>query len=163
LNKRWKWQPGPRGSKSDPVAWITKERIPFMLVRYMAPNTRQGKRPRRRRHQIVDGRRAAVLRALTAVRLLERGEVSSLVKAARACGSNPAYVAAGQILRKTENAALVKLVLAGEVGLLEAASGWRRMGELVHAYRRAELTDRAIFGRIVGAGKLFDEAVVPTL
>jgi hypothetical protein len=134
----------------------------LILMRYMAANSRQGKRPRRR-HQIVDGQRAAAVRALTAARLLERGEVSSLAKAARACGSNPAYVAAMRILLRAENTALLEQVLAGKVGLLEAASACRQVSELVRVYRRAQLPDLAVFGRTVGVAKLFDETIVPAL
>jgi hypothetical protein len=137
----------------------------LMLLRYMAPNTRQDKhpRPRRRRHRIVDGQRAAAVRAFTGARLLAQGQVSSVLKAARACGSNPQYVAAAQTLLTCEDTALLKSVLSGEVGLLYAASAARRVSDLVGAYRRAYPSEIANFGRIVGVGKLFDEAISPAL
>jgi hypothetical protein len=117
----------------------------------------------RRRRQIVNGQRAAAVRALTAASLLARGQVSSLLKAARACGSNPSYVAAAQTVLATEDTALLKQVLAGNVGLLRVGKACRRVCDLVRAYRKAFPTERAFFGRTVGVAKLFDEAIVPTL
>jgi hypothetical protein len=153
---------GSKRFEVRPAAWITKTEV-FMLMRYMAANTRRGKRSRRHRHQIVDGLRGAALRALTAARLLERGEYSNRLKAARACGSNLRYVAAMQVLLQAENTALLEHVLAGKVGLLEAANAARRVSELVRAYRSALPADLVAFTHTIGVGKLFDEAIAPAL
>jgi hypothetical protein len=136
----------------------------MLVTPHVPPKVEGRKRPRhRRRRQMVDGQRAAVLRALTAARLSERSECKSHAQAARACGSNPKYVAAAQILLKAENTALLERVVAGEVGLLEAADACRRVSALVQAYRNAMPNDVVAFTRTIGVGNLFDEAIVPAL
>jgi hypothetical protein len=119
---------------------------------YMDVKMRRSKRSRRR-PRIVDGQRAAAVRAFTGARLLAQGQVSSLRKAARACGSNPQYVAAAQTVLAAEDTLLIENVLNGDVGLLYAGSACRRVSDLVRAYRQACSSERAYFGRTVGVGE----------
>jgi hypothetical protein len=115
------------------------------------------------RRRFRAGRRAAVLRAITAARLVAIGLATSLQEAAEACGSCPAYVSAAITLVKTEDSSLINRVLAGRVSLLAAARQARASSLLVHAYRTASDAERVAFVRTIGATTLFDGAVVPAL
>jgi hypothetical protein len=127
-------------------------------------NGRGGHRKYRSARRRFRSRRcAAVLRAITAARLMAMGLASSRQEAAASCGSCPAYVAAAVVVLKAENPILIDRVLAGRVSLLAAARQARPTSALVDAYRRASDADRIAFARTVGAVTLFDGAVVPAL
>jgi hypothetical protein len=102
---------------------------------------------------------AAVVRALTAARLYRNGAVSTLVKAAEACGSNVAYVRAAATLLKADNASLIHDVLRGRVPLLAAAAEAQRLVNLITAYKAAKDPDRVAFARACGIETIFDTLV----
>jgi hypothetical protein len=116
------------------------------------------RRPGRRRFRDL-----AALRAVTAAKLFATGSLPSMVAAAEACGSNPAYVRAAIVLLKSENSVLIDRVLRGHVPLLTAAKEVRRLAEAVHTFRQLTLADRPVFTRIIGPGELFDTTVSPAV
>jgi hypothetical protein len=99
------------------------------------------------------------LRALTAAKLYSTGAITSLAKAAEACGSNGIYVKAATVLLKAENETLLRRVLAGYEPLLEAAQQARRTADLISAYRSANYADRVAFVRTCGTDAIFDVLV----
>jgi hypothetical protein len=120
------------------------------------PFHRQPSRRQSSRRHFRNGRRAAVLRALTAARLYSSGSIPSLANAAEACGSNHIYVKAATVLLKAENETLLQHVLVGDEGLLAAARQARRTANLISAYRSASHADRVVFARTCGAEAIFD-------
>lgn len=134
-------------------------RIPVPEIQPPRPRRRHRSARRRFRH----GKRAAVLRAMTAADLYQQGEASSLVEAAEYSGSNVAYVRAMLTLNKTENLSLLVDVLAGELPLLVAAKQVAQLGRLVDAYRKASAADRVAFANAVGVGALWDETIAPAI
>jgi shikimate kinase len=96
------------------------------------------------------------LRALTAARLYSGGGITTLTKAAEACGSNVPYVQAAVVLLKAENETLLRRVLSGDIPVLVAASQAKRMADLVFAYRAASENDRVAFARTCGPEALLD-------
>jgi hypothetical protein len=130
----------------------------------LRPNGRGRHRKYRSARRRFHGKRcAAVLRALTAARLLAAGMFSTRQEAAAACGSCAAYVAAAVVLLKAENSIVVDRVLAGRLPLLAAARQARPASALVHAYRQASDADRVEFARAIGASALFDSTIGPAL
>jgi hypothetical protein len=99
------------------------------------------------------------LRAITAAKLYATGAITSLAKAAEACGSNVIYVKAATVLLKVENEALLRRVLAGYEPLLESAQQARRTADLISAYRSANDADRVAFARTCGTEAIFDVLV----
>jgi hypothetical protein len=83
--------------------------------------------------------------------------VSSLEVAAVCCGSSVPYVKAMATLLKSENAALLNQVLAGDVPVLAAAKRVKRRALLVDAYRRADDVDRIAFMRTCGTENILNE------
>jgi hypothetical protein len=115
------------------------------------------KRQSSRRH-FRNGRRAAVVRALTAVKLHDQG-YGSLAAAAAACGSNAVYVAAMARILQSEDQGLLHQVLGGWIPVLAAATTVRRRADLVRAYRTAEPVDRVAAARAIGAETIFNVLV----
>jgi hypothetical protein len=115
--------------------------------------------------QFRHGQRAAVTRALTGGKILlgQSVRAPSLARAAELVGSNIHYVEAAVWVLQAEDPALLADVLAGRKPLLDAAAKARGRAELITAYRRATLDDRAAFGSAVGVSHVFDEAIVPSL
>jgi hypothetical protein len=103
------------------------------------------------------------LRAFTAAKLYQRGEFKSLVTAANGCGSNPQYVKAALILKRTNNTVLVNDVLFGDRPLVAAAKAAERLAALIEAYRAASSSDLAQFGETVGGEEVFNSVVAPAL
>ena len=126
-------------------------------VKWHLPRPRLAHRSPRR--QFRNGQRAAVLRAITAAKLYSTGAITSLAKAAQACGSNVNYVEAATVLLKAENEALLRLVLAGHEPLLESAQQAQRTADLISAYRSANYADRVAFIRTCGTDAIFDVLV----
>jgi len=124
---------------------------------------RSHRRYRSTRRHFRDRERAATRRAITAAGLYRAGSIPSLSKAATACGSNAAYVAAAILLIASENTTVLNRVLAGHVPLLAAAREIKRLAELVAAYRKASAADRVQFARAIGPSALFDNSLVPAL
>lgn len=116
-------------------------------------------RGRRFRHGVCE----AALRAVTAARMLLRGEFSSLIEAADGCGSCPQYVVYGRTILESGNPALLEDVLAGNVPLREAAEREWNVVQLQLAFRRASAAERIRFGRREGVGTLWDECIAPAL
>jgi hypothetical protein len=119
----------------------------------------------RRNAQFRRGQRRAVLRALTGARILLGLpiEASSQAGVAELVGSNIRYVEAGIAVLQAEDPALVTDVLAGRKRLLDAAAKVRRRADLIAAYRRATLEDRAAVGPTIGVEQVFDEMIAPSL
>jgi hypothetical protein len=127
-------------------------------------------RRRRRRKQFHNGRRAAVLRAITGARLhlfgFDEGEVirfPSLRESAELTGANVAYVQHATVVLQSENATLLQRVLRGQQSLLAAAREVKQLAELVAAYRNAGPDDRVEFARVITPGRLWDETLAPIL
>jgi len=93
----------------------------------------------------------AVLKAVTAARLLAAGMVPTVNVAAASCGSNPLYVRAAVTLLKAENPDLLDQALHGRVSLLRAAQQVKRVAALVDAYRRATERDLIQAAKVVGS------------
>jgi hypothetical protein len=127
-------------------------------------NGRNQHRPygKRGRH-VRRGRRAAVLRAFTAAKLVLSGTVSSVIEAAVCCGSNCAYTKAALILLKAEATTLIAEVLAGQKALLAAAEEMRAVAALVDAHRQATPTDLATYGVTISPAAIWDSVIVPAL
>jgi len=117
-----------------------------------------------RRH-LHHGKRAAVVRALTAARLYLGKPVTAptLNSAAEQCGSNAAYTKAMVTVIKAEDPALLAEVLGGHTSLLKAAAKARKRAALIDALRHAGSEDRAAAGRVLGAAAIFDTLVTPAL
>jgi hypothetical protein len=142
----------------------------FRQVLQPSPNRRArrlaaSKKKKYRRHdrRFHGTLRAAVLRAFTAADLLREGRVPSLREAAACCGSNIQYVQAAVVLRNSENISLMDDVFIGTVPLLAAARSCRQLAKLVEAYRKTTLADHIAFGKQIGPGVLWDEAIVPAI
>jgi hypothetical protein len=101
------------------------QEVPMLQKLKVTPTHRQPYAPRRRRQR--NGLCAAALRAFTAAKLYQRGEFKSLVAGANGCGSNPRYVKAALILKRTNNTVLVNDVLLGDRPLLAAAKAAERL------------------------------------
>jgi hypothetical protein len=126
------------------------------------------RRPRHRlrhrsRHQFHNGRRAAVLRAVTAARLWLNGQAPTLAAAAACCGASLGYVWAALILIKSENAAVMSDVLAGRVPLITAAKQLKGAAEIVTAYRKSNAKELVTFGKIVGLTDVWDHVINPAI
>jgi hypothetical protein len=115
--------------------------------------------------RLRNGQRAAVVRALTGASILLGlpVKVSSQARAAELVGSNIHYVEAAVWVLQAEDSTLLADVLAGRKPLLETAAKVRRRANLIAAYRKATLNDREKFGSTVGVGKIWDEAIAPSL
>jgi hypothetical protein len=115
--------------------------------------------------QVQQSHRSAVARAMTGARLLLGMPVqpSSPTCAAELVGSSFQYVEAAKWLLEAQDQALLTDVLAGHKPLLEAGAQARVRADLIGAYRRATLADRAAFGSIVGIDDVFDSCIVPSL
>src|SRR5262249_10653762 len=124
-----------------------------------SPRRRYRPRGRRFRH----GRCAAALRALSGAKLLVEGEVSNLVAAAEACGSNPQYISFMIIVLQSEDQVLLHDVLAGMISLGKAAKWAKPVADLVVSHRRANASELARYGRAVGTTELWDQVVTPNL
>jgi hypothetical protein len=126
---------------------------------------RRVRQPARRKSQFRNGERRAVKRALTGarIRLGLPIEASSLTSAAQQVGSTASYVEAAIRVLQAEDPVLLDDVLAGRQHLPAAAGKIRRRAELIAAYRRATLVDRAALGSTVGVDHVFDETIVPSL
>ena len=118
-------------------------------------------RPRGRR--VRHGQQAAVVRALTAARLRAEGAAPSFSAAAIMCGSCPQYVEAALVLTNSGDAELLRDVLSGHIGLLEAARRVKPVARLIAAYREATVADRVAFARAIGPTVVFDDALVPAI
>jgi hypothetical protein len=110
-----------------------------------------------------DGYCTAAVRALTAGRLIIKGEAPTYRAAALRCGSTATYVRAAVTLLRSENRSLIAAVARGNVPLLAAARGMQQLGTLVWAYRQASAADRVAFAKAVGPTVLFDTSLVPAL
>src|SRR5262245_54005456 len=91
----------------------------------------------RRRPQCRDGYRLAAGRALTGAGLYRKGVAPTLRAAALRTGSNVAYVAAGLVLLKAENTALIADVVMDRKSFIGTAKAVKQLGKLVAAYRSA--------------------------
>jgi hypothetical protein len=137
---------------------------------------------------MAGGQRLAALRAYTAASHVQN-EGCSQKAAAKACGSNPLYVAAMLALLGSEKWSLVHKVLTGEVPLLAAARKVGKLAAAVSAYKAmsaadqktfttltdttpTNLTDhlvhsnpseRAAAARALGADVVWDEMVLPLI
>jgi hypothetical protein len=89
------------------------------------------------------------LRAYTAASHVQN-EGCARKAAAKACGSNPHYVAAMLALLSSENWSLINKVLTGEVSLLAAAQEMGRLATAVAAYRAMAAEDRKAFTVLTG-------------
>jgi hypothetical protein len=118
---------------------------------YRLPRSRRQRVSRRR--QFHNGRRRAVVRAITAGRFYLARQVPSIAAAAEACGSNILYVQAAVALLKSESDTALRQVLTGHASLLKAAAQTRRLAELVSAWRNTLPEQRAEFGRTVGVAE----------
>jgi hypothetical protein len=115
------------------------------------------------RRQFKNGRRNAVVRALTGAQLVRSKIVPTIAAAAERTGTSRAYVEAALAILAAENTSLVADVINGKVPLLAAAREVKRLGTLVSAYRAASAADRVAFARAVGPTVLFDTSLVPAL
>jgi len=79
------------------------------------------------------------------------------------CGSCPQYVEAALVLTNSGDAELLRDVLSGHIGLLEAARRVKPVARLIAAYREATVADRVAFARAIGPTVLFDDALVPAI
>ena len=123
------------------------------------------RKPHRVRRQFLrDGRRGAVIRALTAASI-ERTAYPLLpgVEAHEATGSNRRYLWAATILLKAEDPTLIQAVLEGRVGLIAAAKQLQRAANVVAAIRKASPEDLEFAGRTLGAELVFNRMVSPAL
>jgi hypothetical protein len=87
----------------------------------------------------------------------------SLKTAAQQVGSTAPYVEAAVWILQTEDSALLDDVLSGRKSLLAAAAEARRRADLVAAYRRASLQDKAVAGPTIGVNNVWDEMIAPAL
>ena len=120
---------------------------------------------RQHKSQFQRGQRAAVMRAMTGASILLGLPVkpSSRARAAELVGSNLHYVEAAVRVLQAEDPLLLADVLAGRKSLPDAAAKVRGRADLITAYRRATLEDRAALGSTVGVSHVFDEAIAPSL
>jgi hypothetical protein len=119
-------------------------------------------RARGRRH-LDNGENAAARRAFTGATLYLQGAVPSLIAAADASGSNPAYVKAMVILLRSEDSRLLRHALRGNVPLLIAAKRAKPVADLVTAFRAAGPTDLSTAGSIVGSAAVWDGMISPII
>jgi len=112
-----------------------------------------------------NGERRAVRRALTGarIRLGLPVRASSLKSAAQQVGSTASYVEAAVWVLQAEDPALLNDVLSGRKQLLVAAAEVRQRANLITAYRRASLRDRAVAGPTIGVDHVWDELIAPAL
>jgi hypothetical protein len=121
------------------------------------------RRHRSSKRHFRHGRRAAVLRAVTAGELVLNRIAPSIAAAAERCGSCPPYVQAAIVLLQSEKKSLLGDVIKGRVPLLAAAREVERLAKLVTAFRQGTAADRVAFAKIVGPTVLFDTSLVPAL
>jgi hypothetical protein len=83
--------------------------------------------------------------------------------AASYVGSTGSYVNAMVAVIQSEDEALLGDVLRGKITVLKAAKIVRKRAGLVQAYRVADATDRAAFGKAAGVDAVWDEVLIPNL
>jgi hypothetical protein len=113
-----------------------------------------------------------VVRACTGARLYLDKQVSSLVAAAEACGSNINYVRAAIALLKADDPSLLNLAMVGWISLTGAADHQARLrhktarmtvDEVVETWRAWTPEQRAEFGRGAGVAEVWDHAIAPVI
>lgn len=104
-----------------------------------------------RHNRCVRRRRQVALCAVTAARRLVFGMKTSITAEAARTGSTPAHVTAAIIILKSEDRVLLHQVLRGEVPLMAAAKGIKRLAALVSAYRAVTNEDLIKAAKIIGA------------
>jgi hypothetical protein len=139
-----------------------------------------GRGPRRRqrasaRRHFRHGCRAAAARAFTAAEIYLDKRVPSLAAAAMHCGSNVPYIQAAIALIRAETTrhpqGMRQSVLEGRASLLAAAHAARQRQEaaritvekMAAVWREWTPAQRANFGRTVGAGEIWDDAIAPVI
>jgi len=133
------------------------------LLAHHGPKHNGNGRRRSARRRFDDDICLAPFRAINGAKLRLRGDASSVKEAALATGSCPPYVVAGIVLLQSNDVTLIAEVLAGRVGLLEAARRVKQVTQLIVAYRKATAADRVAFARIIGPTALFDDTLVPAI
>jgi hypothetical protein len=134
-----------------------------------SPATTAFRLPQRKRRSprryFYNGRRAAVLRALTAARLYCDARRATLADAAASCGSCIPYVKAANVLLRHEatHGALILKVVHGEIPLLTAAAQLRCLDTLVATYHKASTAERVEFAAALGVDVVWDQMILPII
>jgi hypothetical protein len=115
---------------------------------------------RRRRPQIRDGVRQAVLQADTAL-LLVRQLGFSVADAARGTRASHGYVEAMAILHDFGDLELLAAVQAGEVPLLPTAERLKSLVRAMRAFSALSTADQTEFARRENPERLFNDVIVP--
>ncbi len=89
--------------------------------------------------------------------------ITTGAQAAAVAGCSRSLIDAARVILESQDQALLRVVLSGQITLIPAAATVRRRVRLIESFKAASPDDLVELGRAIGPATLFDSLVAPAL